>query len=179
MNRTARVGAAAAVAAVTGLWMAGCTGAAPPTTPESDQTARPVVDHQGYGAIRFGDTRADLERDHGLTQRPGDCAPRLPGHPEISPVLDPDDRLVLVWVNPPLQTPVGIGVGTPVDAVRRAHPDAEELAAPPGTQRFDGLLVTVADRAYLYLHDGTEVRKVIVGYADYARLLFDEGFGTC
>src|SRR5690606_19074100 len=152
-------GAAAAVAAVAGLWMAGCTEAAPPATP--DQTPRPVVvDHQGYGTIRFGDTRAELERDHGLTQGTGDCAPRLPDHPELSPVLDRNDRLVLVCVNPPLQTPEGIGVGTPVDAVRRAHPDAEELAAPPGTQRFDGLLVTVDDRAYLYLHDGTEVRKV-------------------
>src|SRR5690606_18263235 len=133
MNRTARVGAAAAVAAVTGLWMAGCTGAAPPTTPESDQTARPVVDHQGYGAIRFGDTRADLERDHGLTQRPGDCAPRLPGHPEISPVLDPDARLALVWVNPPLQTPVGLGVGPPVAAVRRAPPAAAAITDHPDT----------------------------------------------
>src|SRR5690606_19077567 len=111
---------------------------------------------------------ADLERDHGLTQGPGDCAPRLPDHPEISPVLDRDDRLVLVWVNPPLQTAEGIGVGTPVDVVRRVHPGAEELRAPPGTQRFDGLLVTVGDRAYLYLHDGAEVRKVIVGFADYA-----------
>src|SRR5690606_8300017 len=109
MNRTVRATAAVAVVAAAGLWMAACTDA-PPTN--VGQTTRPVlVDHQGYGSIRFGDTRADLERDHGLTQRPGDCAPRLPGHPEISPVLDREERLVLVWVNPPLQTAEGIGVG--------------------------------------------------------------------
>jgi hypothetical protein len=167
---------AVSVALVAVLGLTGCADTAD-TAPLAADPA--VIDHRGLSDIPFGADRAELERRHGLTQGPGACTPRLPDHPEVSPVFDDRDRLVLMWANPPLRTPRGIAVGTPVDTVRTAYPDAEQLPAPPGTQRFDGLLVPVDDRAYLFLHDGTEVQKVIVGYADYVRLLFDDGFGTC
>jgi hypothetical protein len=172
MNRVYAV----TVALVAGLGLSGCTQA---TEPEPVAADPAVIDHRGLPDIPFGADRAELERRLGLTEAPGACAPRLPDRPEVSPVFDDRDRLVLMWANPPLQTPDGIMVGTPVETVRDTYPDAQRLPAPPGTQRFDGLLVPVDDRAYLFLHDGTEVQKVIVGYADYVRLLFDEGFGTC
>lgn len=157
---------------------AGCAASAPAATPTAPPTSDPVVDLQGFADIRFGDQRDRLEQEHALTQQPGACAPTLPGHPELSPVFA-DDRLVLLWVNPPGRTPEGVGVGSPVDAVQQHYPDGQELTAPADSGRFDGLLVTVNDRAYLFLHDGATVQKLIIGYADYARLLFEEGFGTC
>jgi hypothetical protein len=137
-----------------------------------------VVSHQGLAGIRFGDSRAGLERDHGLTQAPGDCGPGLPSSPWVSPVFE-DDRLVLLWAEPPVRTPEGITVGTPVGTARAAHPGAEKLAAPPGSHRFDGLLAAAGDRAYLFLHDGVTVQKLIVGYEEHCRRLFHEGFGVC
>ena len=53
------------------------------------------------------------------------------------------------------------------------------LPAPPGSHRFAGLLARDGDRAYLFLHDGVTVREIIAGYADWARRLFDEGYGPC
>jgi hypothetical protein len=85
----------------------------------------------------------------------------------------------MLWAEPPLATPHGIAVGTPVGVVRQAHPGAEELAAPPGRRRYGGLLAVTGDRAYLYLHDGATVRKLIIGYAEHCRRLFEEGFGAC
>ncbi len=156
----------------------GCTAdATTPQVPVATDTPL-VVDLDGLAGIRFGDPRDRLEQEYALTQRPGDCAPTLPDHPEVSPVFA-DDRLVLLWVHPPGRTPEGVGVGSPVDEVGRHYPDAQPLTAPPDSGRFDGLLVDVDDRAYLFLHDGETVQKLIIGYADYARLLFEEGFGTC
>jgi hypothetical protein len=137
-----------------------------------------VVTTQGLAQIQVGDARAGLARDRGLTQRAGDCAPRLPDHPAASPVFD-NDRLVLLWADPPLHTPEGIAVGTPVTTLHEVHPEGEHLPAEPGTHRFDGVLVADGAHAYLFLHDGTTVQKMIVGSAEHARLLFDEGFGTC
>lgn len=45
----------------------------------------PVIDHRGVADIQFGDRRGELEQQHRLTQGPGDCAPRLPDHPHLSP----------------------------------------------------------------------------------------------
>jgi hypothetical protein len=168
-----------------GLVVLGLTGGATALTPSpaAESPAAGVADPdvvtpQGLAQIQVGDTGTDLERDHGLTQRAGDCAPRLPDHPAASPVFD-NDRLVLLWADPPLRTPEGITVGTPVTTLEEIHPDGEHLNAAPGTYRFDGVLVADGTHAYLFLHDGTTVQKLIVGSAAHAQLLFDEGFGTC
>lgn len=175
MGRTL-TGIMAAVMFAAGL--VGCTGTRDPVPTATAAGDRQVVSHEGLAGIRFGATRADLARDHGLIDAPDDCAPQLPSYPGASPVFD-GDRLVLLWADPPLRTPEGIAVGSPVGAVNDAHPDAEPLTAPPESFRFDGLLVTSGDRALLFLHDGTTVQKLIVGYDEHARRLFHEGFGTC
>jgi hypothetical protein len=137
-----------------------------------------VVARDGTTEVRIGDTRADLEHEYGMTQGPGDCAPRLPEQPALSPVFR-GDELVLLWADPPLRTPEGISVGSPVSTLDQTYPDGIELVAPAQEQRFDGLLVTGGDHAYLFLHDQSTVQKVIVGSAEHATLLFHEGFGTC
>ena len=86
---------------------------------------------------------------------------------------------MLLWIDPPLRTPEGVTTGASVQAVRTAYPEATRLTAPPDSYRFDGLLAHSGDRAYLFLHDGKAVRKVVAGYTDYARRLFHEGFGLC
>ncbi|HEX6969511.1 MAG TPA: hypothetical protein VF174_11980 [Micromonosporaceae bacterium] len=157
----------------------GCTEASPHEP--AQRTGGPdeaVVHLHGVADIGFGDTLAELTRRGVLTLRPEACGPRLTALPTVSPVFA-KDRLVLLWVEPPARTPEGITVGTPVAEVRTAYPDVRELTAPPGTYRFNGLLVVEGDRAYLFLHDGSTVRKAVVGYAEYARRLFDDGFGTC
>ncbi|QSB14981.1 hypothetical protein JQS43_00885 [Natronosporangium hydrolyticum] len=137
-----------------------------------------VVTSTGLPGIEVGAPRVDLVRTQGLAQGPGDCAPRLPEQPAASPVFD-DDELVLLWANPPLHTADGVAVGSPVDDVTASYPDAEVLTAPAETYQFDGLLVPVDDHAYLFLHDGEHVQKLIVGSQEHARQLFSNGFGTC
>jgi hypothetical protein len=174
MGRTL-AGVMAAVIVAAGL--AGCTGTADPA-PAAATESPEVVSYQGLAGIRFGDSRTELAGEHGMVQASGDCAPQLPSYAGASPVFD-DDRLVLLWADPPLHTPEGGAVGSPVATVNATYPEAEPLTAPLGSFQFDGLLVTSGDRAYLFLHDGTTVQKLIVGYEEHARLLFNEGFGTC
>jgi hypothetical protein len=163
---------------------AGLVGCGDTANPAPAATEDPrVVSHLGRLEIQFGDTRAELQHDQGMVQRAGDCAPRLPGNPALSPVFD-RDRLVLLWVDPPLRTPSGVMVGTPVDQVLEAYPEIEELPEPSRPFQFRGLLAEVDtpgadDRAYLFLHDQNAVQKVIVGYEQDARRLFHEQFGTC
>jgi hypothetical protein len=168
-----------AVMVATGLvatGLAGCAVAAEPTSQPA--TDPPVVTPAGLDKVAVGDLRGTLTRDHGLREGPGDCGPRLPAYPSVSPVFD-GDRLVLLWADPPVQTAQGLSVGSPVAQVREVHPGAEELTAPADSYRFDGLLVTVDGLGYLFLHDQQQVQKIIVGYEKYARLLFHEDFGTC
>jgi hypothetical protein len=174
MKRTLMVVVASAIAALALAGGARAVGSAPAPQPVGPGPVTP----QGVGDLRVGDTRTDLARDHGLTQRPGDCAPRLPDHPAVSPVFD-RDRLVLLWADAPLRTPDGVGVGTPVAALSATYPAGEQLPA-PDEFRFDGLLVPGSGgNAYLFLHDGTTVQKVIAGSAEHARLLFHHDVGTC
>jgi hypothetical protein len=169
----------AAIAVVALAAVAGCGGQAERAATPALRTGQvAVVSHEGLAGIEFGDPRAELEREHGLTEQPGDCAPRLPSYPSVSPVFE-DGRLVLLWAEPPLRTPAGIAVGMPIARVREAHPEAVELTAPLGSYRYDGLLAATGDRAYLYLHDGISVQKLIVGYAEHCQRLFHEGFGVC
>lgn len=163
--------------AMAAVGLAGSGGTTPAAT-RSAPSDRDIVDHTGLATIELGATRTELARDHGLAQAGGDCAPMLPEYPSASPVFK-DGRLVLLWAHPPLRTPAGLAVRSPVADVRAAHPDAEALTAPPGSYRFDGLLAVVDDRAYLFLHDQVRVQKLVVGYAEAARRLFHDGFGTC
>ncbi|MFG1950712.1 hypothetical protein [Micromonospora sp. NPDC048830] len=136
-----------------------------------------VVDLNGLPDVEFGDTEEDLTR-RGLLQAGVDaCGRTLAGH-AASPVFV-DDRLVLLWVDDPFRTPEGISVGASVEEVRARYRTLHPLRAPQGTHRFDGLLARSGDRAYLFLHDGRTVRKIVAGYADWARRLFDEGHGPC
>ncbi|SBT52777.1 hypothetical protein [Micromonospora narathiwatensis] len=140
--------------------------------------AAEVVSLDGLRNAEFGVTEAELTRRGVLRTELDACGPTLAGHGSVSPIFV-DERLVLLWLDEPMSTPEGITVGAPVAEVRVAYPSAVELAAPPATYRFDGLLARHGDRAYLFLHDGTTVREIIAGYADWARRLFDEGYGPC
>lgn len=168
-----RVISAVATALVVTLGLAGAGGAQPEIRNDS-----PVVTAAGLPDVRVGDTRTTLVHEQDLRQRPGDCSPRLPEYPSVSPVFD-DDELVLLWADPPVRTPDGIGVGSPVDEVRAVYPDTEALRAPEGSYQFDGLLADAGERASLFLHDGDQVQKVIVGYDAHLQRLFQDGFGTC
>nr|WP_246158164.1 hypothetical protein [Micromonospora palomenae] len=137
-----------------------------------------MVHLSGLAEIEFGDTEQELSRRGVLRAEADACGPTLAGHGAASPIFV-DDRLVLLWLDDPMSTPEGITVGTPVEEVLTSYPEAIRLDAPQQTYRFDGLLARDGDRAYLFLHDGTSVREIIAGYADWARRLFDEGYGPC
>ncbi|WP_229688673.1 hypothetical protein [Micromonospora yangpuensis] len=137
-----------------------------------------VVDLNGLSDVEFGDTEQELARRGILRAEVDTCGPLLTGHETVSPIFV-DERLVLLWAGEPMSTPEGVTVGTPLPDVRARYPAVSRLDAPQGTYRFDGLLARRGDRAYLFLHDGRVVRKVIAGYADWARRLFDEGHGPC
>ncbi|WP_328349002.1 hypothetical protein [Micromonospora sp. NBC_00421] len=150
---------------------------------EHDAPARPigasqVVGLHGLAGAEFGVSEAELTRRGMLRADADTCGTTLAGHGTASPIFV-DDRLVLLWLDDPMSTPEGITVGTPVGEVLRRYPSAVRLHAPQRTYRFDGLLARDGDRGYLFLHDGTAVREIIAGYADWARRLFDEGYGPC
>ncbi|MFF5174172.1 hypothetical protein ACFY3U_16220 [Micromonospora sp. NPDC000089] len=145
--------------------------------------ARPVGDAEvvgldGLRGIEFGDSERELSRRGALRTDPDGCGPILTGHEDVGPIFV-DDRLVLLWLDDPMSTPGGITVGTPVSEVWDRYPSATRLVAPHGTYRFDGLLARSGDRAYLFLHDGVTVQKIVTGYADWARRLFAEGYDPC
>jgi hypothetical protein len=153
------------------------------TTRAVDQpSAKPygpdVINLAGLRNVEFGDTEEELTERGVLAPEPYPCAASLTGMSTVSPIFD-HDRLVLLWADPPVHTPEGVTIGTPVNQVRASYPAVTRLTAPRGTYRYDGLLARDGDRAYLFLHDGRTVQKTIAGYADYAQKLFDEGFGTC
>jgi len=173
-----------ALAVCTVALVAGCEAdrEAPAPAPAPAQLAAApgpnVVTFDGLRTIAFGDSAADLTA-RGLLTRPREgCGPQLADLPEASPVFL-DERLVLLWANPPLTTPEGIGVDSSLADARAAYPKAMDLPAPKGSHRFDALMTTEDDRAFLFLHDGTTVRKLIAGYAEDARRLLDTGFGAC
>ncbi|WP_174528577.1 hypothetical protein [Micromonospora maritima] len=149
-----------------------------PQWPVRPVGAAEVVGLDGLRDAEFGDTEEDLTRRGLLHTDEEACGPTLTGLGSASPIFV-DDRLVLLWLDDPMSTPEGISAGTPVTDVRAAYPGATALPAPPGGHRFAGLLARDGDRGYLFLHDGVTVRKIIAGYADWARRLFDEGYGPC
>jgi hypothetical protein len=179
MTSAARAAARAAALAVLMALAAGCTDQSePPRASAPTGYAQDVVDFHGVREMRFGDTERDLT-DRGLVVRDVPrCGPRMARPTGAGPVFV-DGRLALVWADPPLRTPEGIAVGSALADAHRAYPSADELPAPAGGYRFNGLLTTDGDRAYLFLHDGNAVRKLIVGYARHARTLFEQGYAGC
>jgi hypothetical protein len=177
MTSAARAAALAVLVALA----AGCTDQPEPAPPRASTPAgygQDVVDFLGVRDMRFGDTERDLT-DRGLVVRDVPrCGPRMARPTGAGPVFV-DGRLALVWADPPLRTPEGIAVGSALADAHRAYPSADVLPAPAGSYRFNGLLTTNGDRAYLFLHDGKEVQKLIVGYARHARTLFEQGYAGC
>jgi len=175
------VAARAAVLALLAAFAAGCTDGSASPPPRAGPTATPasdVVDFDGVREMRFGQTERELT-DRGVVVRDiPRCGPRM-ARPTGAGPLFVDGRLALMWADPPLRTPEGIAVGSTVADARRVYPAASDLAPPAGTYRFGGLMNTRGDRAYLFLHDGRAIQKVIVGYARHARTLFAEGFTGC
>ncbi|SDY14055.1 hypothetical protein SAMN05444365_101808 [Micromonospora pattaloongensis] len=169
-----------AAVVLSGILISGCGRAAAEEreAPQTPTLGPNVVHFGGVRDIRFGETTGQLTERGALDAEAHGCGPAFANLPAVSPVFA-DDRLVLVWMDPPQQTPEGVTVGTPVTKVRTLYSKIEELQAPPKTYRYDGMLVAEGDRAYLFLHDGNKVRKAIIGYAEYVRRLFDDGFGSC
>lgn len=149
-----------------------------PTTDVAPAYGPHVVHYQGVRELRFGDTERDLT-DRGIIVRDvPQCGPRMATPTGVGPVFI-DGRLALVWADPPLHTPEGISVGDDLSTARAAYPSAQELAAPTGSHRFNGLIANHGDRAYLFLHDGRIIQKLIAGYAKPARTLFEQGLSGC
>ncbi|GIF78368.1 hypothetical protein [Asanoa siamensis] len=152
---------------------------ASPTASTASRTSG-TVDFTGVSDVRLGASDTDLTSQGALARPVNACGPVLTeadsraAHPVFA-----DGRLVLLWVNPPLTTPEGVGVGTPLATVRAAYPQATAMVAPAGSYQFDGLMVTSGDRAYLFMHDGQTVRKAVVGYTADVQRLFTYGVGNC
>ncbi|WP_341718022.1 hypothetical protein QQG74_30230 [Micromonospora sp. FIMYZ51] len=165
------------------LLLAASASGSGPMTPDRIAVHEPVasvtvVGLDGVADVDFGDTESELTRRGILRTDVDACGPTLAGHDMISPIFI-EGRLVLLWAGDPVQTPEGVTAGTPVAEVRGRYPRMRNLRAPHGTYRFDGLLARDGDRAYLFLHDGHTVRKIIAGYASWARRLFLDGHAPC
>jgi hypothetical protein len=186
---------AAAALLVTSVLVAGCTAetsaqspsepplppatATPAPTPDERRADPYLVTMRGLRNIDIGASLNDLVAAGLVSTEAGACGPTFPDMPYASPVFD-GDRLVLIWAHSPLRTPERVTVGTPLAEARQAYPNAVELTRPPGAIDYPGLLVPGADgRAFLLLHDGSTVQKLVVGFEDSARRLFETGFGSC
>ncbi|MGA8115128.1 MAG: hypothetical protein WCA46_15795 [Actinocatenispora sp.] len=78
------------------------------------------------------------------------------------------DQWVLLWpLDEGQYTAEGIGTGSPLDRVLAVYPDAEDLPAPAGAT--GALLVSRPDRAYLVLHDGATVQRILAGTEELLR----------
>lgn len=146
-----------------------------PSSPAASRYAANVLHLQGIGPIRFGEDRDDLvARKLVQAGEPGcDGSPvyDVPGYVEAADlVFNAQDKLAFVWVlSPGVQTPEKLTVESSVDAVRKAYPAAEELAA--NGHSFPGVLVKDAKTGYLFLYEPTtgEVIKLLAGFTDILR----------
>jgi hypothetical protein len=144
-----------------------------------------VVHLDGMGAIRFGDNRTDLESAKlvvasGETGCDGKPVYDVPGYVDAADlVFNAQGKLGFVWVlTPGVYTPEKLTVDSPVAAVRKAYPQAEEL--PVNQQSFPGLLVKSERTAYLFLYEPStnQIVKLLAGYTDILRQAQNEGI-TC
>jgi len=144
-----------------------------------------VVHLDGMGAIRFGDNRTDLVGEKlVVTSGEKGCDGKpvydVPGYVDAADlVFNAQGKLGFVWVlSPGVYTPEKVTVDSPVAAVRKAYPQAEELAV--SQRSFPGLLVKSERTAYLFLYEPTtgQVVKLLAGYTDILRQAQNEGI-TC
>ncbi|WP_344128552.1 hypothetical protein [Luedemannella flava] len=152
------------------------TPAPQPTSASTDPT---VISYEGTNGVRIGQTVAELTEAGLLASPTPGCSRRFAGIDYADPVFD-HDRLAFIWAYPPLHTPEGVMVGTAIADLNRAYPNAERLTPPAGSPTFDGALVRNPNGvAYLILHDGLAVQKLIVGAENAVRMLYTQRLDTC
>ena len=149
---------------------------APSATTSADAD---VISFGGTHGVRIGQTIAELTGAGLLGAETAGCARHFSTFPYADPVFD-HETLAFIWAYPPLHTPEGVMVGTPVSRLRDAYPAAERLIPPTGSPTFDGALVHNPNGvAYLILHDNDSVQKLIVGREDAVRMLYTHRLDTC
>jgi len=183
MRRTIAVLASIVLAAAAGCSNShGASGDPVPT--ESTRYAANIVHPLGIGSIRFGDTAKDLLSrkliKSGAQGCDGSKVYDVPKYADAADlVFNAQGQFAFVWVlSPGVMTPENVSVDSPVAAVRKAYPGAEELAA--NRNSFPGLLVKGKKTAYLFLYEPTEgvVVKLLAGYTDILRESHTAGI-TC
>jgi hypothetical protein len=185
--RRAGTAAAAVLGTLLALAAGGCAadseqrgpreGRAHPEASPSVQPTYPanVVHLGGVGAVHFGDRRKDLlARRLIVPGEPGcngETVYDVPGYADAADlVFNGQDQLAFIWVlSPGAHTPENLSVDTPVAAVRKAYPHAEEL--PANEQSFPGLLVKAKKTSLLFLYEPRtgQVVKLLAGYTDILR----------
>jgi hypothetical protein len=143
-----------------------------------------ILHLQGIGKVRFGEKRKDLLARKLIAPGEPGCGGEtvydVPGYVDAADlVFNTQDKLGFVWVlSPGVHTPENLTVDSPVAAVRKAYPQAEELKA--NERSFPGLLVKAEKTAYLFLYEPTtgQVVKLLAGYTDILREAQAEGI-TC
>jgi hypothetical protein len=177
LHASARI---AAAAVTTVVLLGGC--AEPVRVPprggaEPTGTDPTVINFAGTHGARWGQTLTELTTAGEMAPSPQACGPQFVDIAGAGPVFE-NDRLVLIWANPPLHTPENVMVGTPVSAVRVAYPGAVALPSTPGL--FAALIVANGlGQAYLILHGNANVQKLIVGVESAARRLYASRMDTC
>lgn len=174
MRRTIAIVACVALTIATGCSRDRGSGPEPSPTASAGYAAN-VVHPLGIGPILFGDTSKDLLARKLIKPGEQGCdgtkvydVPKYADSADL--VFNAQDQLALIWVlSPGVKTPENLTVDSPIDAVRKAYPDAEELAA--NQNSFPGLLVKGKKTAYLFLYEPTAkvVVKLLAGYTDILR----------
>ncbi|WP_344079132.1 hypothetical protein [Luedemannella helvata] len=138
-----------------------------------------VISFNGLHGVQIGQSVGELTAAGKLAEATHGCARQFVGVDHADPVFD-HDRLAFIWAFPPLHTPEGIMVGDTKVALDEAYPNAERLTPPAGSPAFAGSFVRHPNGvAYLVLHDGQTVQKLIVGAEDAVRALYTQRLDTC
>jgi hypothetical protein len=183
MRRTIAVIACFALTAAAGCSRHRATDVTPAPTQSTGYAAN-IVHPLGIGPIRFGDARKDLLARKLIKPGGQGCDGSrvydVPKYTEAADlVFNAQDQLAFIWVlSPGVKTPENLSVDSPISEVRKAYPDAEELAA--NQNSFPGLLVKGKKTAYLFLYEPTAkvVVKLLAGYTDILRESHSGGI-TC
>lgn len=152
------------------------------TTPQGDSKyAANVLHVDGIGNVRFGAERKDLTDRKLIAAGGTGCNDQevydVPGYVDAADLIfGEDDKLNFIWVlSPAVHTPEKVTVESPIAAVRKAYPQAEELAA--NDRSFAGLLVKSEKTGFLFLFEPAsgQVVKLIAGFTDTLRAAQTEG----